>query len=163
MRNLLLLAGAAAALVKPQTATLGLGCFWEPSEKLLKLDGVVDTRCGYAGATFPDAKPDYNSVCGGDGNVECVRVTYDEARVSYEDVLDAAFAASKPVLGSRQYAPIVFAASDEEAERAAAWVAKGGVREDGLQRRQFSVEQADTFWLAEGYHQEYWQKRAAAS
>jgi peptide methionine sulfoxide reductase MsrA len=29
-----------------------------------------------------------------------VRVTYDEARVSYEDVLDAAFAASKPVRGS---------------------------------------------------------------
>ena len=76
MHRALLLAGAAAALVGPQrrVATLGLGCFWEPSEKLLKLDGVVDTRCGYAGATFPDAKPDYNSVCGGDGNVECVPV-----------------------------------------------------------------------------------------
>ena len=47
MRSVLLLAGAAAALVSPRTATLGLGCFWEPSEKLLKLDGVVDTRCGY--------------------------------------------------------------------------------------------------------------------
>ena len=47
MRNVLLLAGVVEALVKPQTATLGLGCFWEPSEKLLKLDGVVDTRCGY--------------------------------------------------------------------------------------------------------------------
>ncbi len=87
-----------------------------------------------------------------------MRVTYDEARVSYEDVLDAAFAASKPVLGSRQYAPIVFAASDEEAERAASWIAQGGKRDDGLERRQFAVEQADTFWLAEGYHQEYWQK-----
>ena len=158
MRSVLLLAGAAAALVSPRTATLGLGCFWEPSEKLLKLDGVVDTRCGYAGATFPDAKPDYNSVCGGDGNVECVRITYDSSVVDYEAVLDAAFAAAKPVLGSRQYAPIVFAASDEEAERAAAWVAQGGKRDDGLERRQFAVETTDTFWLAEGYHQEYWQK-----
>ena len=159
MRSFLLLAGA-HALVGPQrrTATLGLGCFWEPSETLLKLDGVVDTRCGYAGAAFPDAKPDYNSVCGGDGNVECVRVTYDSSVVDYEAVLDAAFAASKPVLGSRQYAPIVFAADEEEAERAAAWVAKGGKRDDGLERRQFSVETTDTFWLAEGYHQEYWQK-----
>jgi methionine-S-sulfoxide reductase len=159
MRSLLLLAGA-HALVGPQrrTATLGLGCFWEPSEKLLKLDGVVDTRCGYAGAAFPDARPDYNSVCGGDGNVECVRITYDASVVDYEAVLDAAFAASKPVLGSRQYAPIVFAADEEEAERAVAWVAQGGKRDDGLERRQFSVEQTDTFWLAEGYHQEYWQK-----
>ena len=67
------------------------------------------------------------------------------------------------VLGSRQYAPIVFAASDEEAERAAAWIAQGGKRDDGLERRQFAVETTDTFWVAEGYHQEYWQKRAAAS
>ena len=158
MYSFLLLAGVVEALVSPRTATLGLGCFWEPSEKLLALDGVVDTRCGYAGAAFPDAKPDYNSVCGGDGNVECVRVTYDASVVDYEAVLDAAFAAAKPVLGSRQYAPIVFAASDEEAERAAAWVAKGGKRDDGLERRQFAVETTDTFWLAEGYHQEYWQK-----
>ena len=158
MRSFLLLAGVVEALVSPRTATLGLGCFWEPSETLLKLDGVVDTRCGYAGATFPDARPDYNSVCGGDGNVECVRITYDESIVDYEAVLDAAFSAAKPVLGSRQYAPIVFAASDEEAERAASWIAQGGKRDDGLERRQFAVEQADTFWLAEGYHQEYWQK-----
>ena len=158
MRSFLLLAGVVEALVSPRTATLGLGCFWEPSEKLLKLDGVVDTRCGYAGAAFPDAKPDYNSVCGGDGNVECVRVTYDASVVDFEAVLDAAFSAAKPVLGSRQYAPIVFAASDEEAERAASWIAQGGKRDDGLERRQFAVEQADTFWLAEGYHQEYWQK-----
>ena len=89
MRSVLFLASAAAALVSPRTATLGLGCFWEPSEKLLALDGVVDTRCGYAGAAFPDAKPDYNSVCGGDGNVECVRVTYDASVVDYEAVLDA--------------------------------------------------------------------------
>jgi methionine-S-sulfoxide reductase len=160
MRSLLLVAGVVEALVGPRrrTATLGLGCFWEPSETLLKLDGVVDTRCGYAGAAFPDAKPDYNSVCGGDGNVECVRVTYDASVVDYEAVLDAAFAAAKPVLGSRQYAPIVFASDEAEAERAAAWVAQGGNRDDGLERRQFSVEQTDTFWLAEGYHQEYWQK-----
>ena len=160
MRSFLLLAGVVEALVGPQrrVATLGLGCFWEPSEKLLKLDGVVDTRCGYAGATFPDAKPDYNSVCGGDGNVECVRVTYDASVVDYEAVLDAAFAAAKPVLGSRQYAPIVFASDEAEAERAAAWVAQGGKRDDGLERRQFAVETTDTFWLAEGYHQEYWQK-----
>ena len=116
MYSFLLLAGVVEALVSPRTATLGLGCFWEPSETLLKLDGVVDTRCGYAGATFPDAKPDYNSVCGGDGNVECVRVTYDASVVDYEAVLDAAFAAAKPVLGSRQYAPIVFAADEAAAD-----------------------------------------------
>ena len=94
---------------------MGLGCFWAPSEELLGVEGVVDTRCGYAGAVFPDARPSYASVCGGDGNVEAVQVTYDDAVVSYEAVLDAAFAASKPVLGSRQYAPIVFASDGDDA------------------------------------------------
>ena len=81
--RLLVLACAAAALNRPQTvllrsstalgatrqATLGLGCFWAPSEELLGVEGVVETRCGYAGAVFPDARPSYASVCGGDGNV----------------------------------------------------------------------------------------------
>ena len=170
--RLLVLACTAAALNRPRIArlrpstalratrqaTLGLGCFWAPSEELLGVEGVVDTRCGYAGAVFPDARPSYASVCGGDGNVEAVQVTYDDAVVSYEAVLDAAFAASKPVLGSRQYAPIVFASDGDEAARAAAWVGLGGVRDDGLERRQFAVEETDTFWLAESYHQEYWQK-----
>ena len=154
--RLLGLACTAAALNRPQTApprpptalgatrqaTLGLGCFWAPSEELLAVDGVVDTRCGYAGAVFPDARPSYASVCGGDGNVEAVQVTYDDAVVSYEAVLDAAFAASKPVLGSRQYAPIVFASDGDEAARAAAWVGLGGVRDDGLERRAHRVRVA---------------------
>eukprot|EP00629_Pelagomonadales_sp_RCC1024_P009283 CAMPEP_0119266382 /NCGR_PEP_ID=MMETSP1329-20130426/4891_1 /TAXON_ID=114041 /ORGANISM="Genus nov. species nov., Strain RCC1024" /LENGTH=210 /DNA_ID=CAMNT_0007266259 /DNA_START=145 /DNA_END=773 /DNA_ORIENTATION=- len=167
--KLAVIVAVARALVAPQsslvrrrpldaTATLGLGCFWEPSEKLLAVDGVRDTRCGYAGAEFPDAKPDYYSVCGGDGNVEAVRVDFDENVISYEQVLDAAFEASKPVLGSRQYAPVVFARDAEEAAEAEAWIARGGKRADGLERRQFAVETADTFWIAERYHQEYWQK-----
>ena len=139
-------------------ATVGLGCFWAPSEELLGVDGVVDTVCGYAGAAFPDARPSYDSVCGGDGNAEAVRVSYDDEKLAYEDVLDAAFAASKPVLGSRQYAPLIFARDAAEAERAANWVAVGGRRDDGLERRQFAVETTSTFWIAEEYHQRYWQK-----
>ena len=139
-------------------ATVGLGCFWAPSEELLGVDGVVDTVCGYAGAAFPDARPSYDSVCGGDGNAEAVRVSYDDEKLTYEDVLDAAFAASKPVLGSRQYAPLIFARDAAEAERAANWVAVGGRRDDGLERRQFAVETTSTFWIAEEYHQRYWQK-----
>ena len=68
-------------------ATVGLGCFWAPSEELLGVDGVVDTVCGYAGAAFPDARPSYDSVCGGDGNAEAVRVSYDDEKLTYEDYL----------------------------------------------------------------------------
>ena len=135
-----------------------VGCFWAPSEALLAVDGVAATRCGYAGAAFPGAKPSYASVCGGDGNVEAVRVTYDDAVVSFEGVLDAAFDAAKPVPGSRQYAPVVFARDAAEAARAEAWIAGGGARADGLERRAFGVETAREFWVAESYHQDYWQR-----
>lgn len=138
--------------------TLGLGCFWAPSEELLKVDGVVETRCGYAGAAFPDAKPSYDSVCGGDGNVETVRVEYDDAKVSYDEVLDSAFASAKPVLGSRQYAPVIFARDGAEADRAKAWIRRSATRHDGLEKAQFGVEVTDTFWDAEAYHQTYWQR-----
>ena len=134
-----------------QAATLGLGCFWAPSEALLAVDGVAATRCGYAGAAFAGATPSYASVCGGDGNVEAVRVTYDDAVVSFEDVLDAAFDAAAPVLGSRQYAPVVFARDAAEAARAEAWIAAGDRRADGLERRAFGVEAAPEFWVAEAY------------
>ena len=87
-----------------------------------------------------------------------MRVEYDDAVVDYEGVLDVAFAAAKPVLGSRQYAPVVFARDAAEAARASSWVARGGARDDGLERRQFGVETTDAFWVAEAYHQEYWQK-----
>ena len=46
--------------------------------------------------------------------------------------------------------------------RAAAWVAQGGKRDDGLELRQFAVETADTFWVAEGYHHELAKVRCAA-
>ena len=149
---------SSVALRATKSATLGLGCFWEPSEKLLETDGVRATACGYAGAEFPDARPSYASVCGGDGNVEAVRIDYDDAETSYECVLDAAFAAAKPSPGARQYAPVIFCADDAEAARASAWVAAGGARDDGLPRSAFAVETAKPFWRAESYHQEYWQR-----
>jgi len=65
--KLAVIVAVARALVAPQsslvrrrpldaTATLGLGCFWEPSEKLLAVDGVRDTR-GAASSARVGASP----------------------------------------------------------------------------------------------------------
>lgn len=138
--------------------TLGLGCFWEPSEKLLEMDGIVSTACGYAGSEFEDQTPSYDSVCGGDGNVEAVRVEFDDDIVAVENVLDRALDCAKPSLNKRQYNPVIFVANKDDLERADAWRRTMRSREDGLDSSMFKLENARKFFLAENYHQNYWQK-----
>ena len=126
-------------------AVVGLGCFWEPSEELLKVDGIIETRVGYAGGP-KNMKPNYESVCAGDGNVEAVQIFYDDEKLSYEAVLDAARTTAKPG-PKRQYNAVVFTRNDDQFQRATKWT-----------KNDFTVEGIETFWIAETYHQEYWQK-----
>ena len=69
-----------------QTAVLASGCFWGTEYWLSALEGVVSTEVGYAGGWLKD--PAYRQVRTGEtGHVECVRVRFDPAKVSYEQVL----------------------------------------------------------------------------
>lgn len=152
------LAHRGRALRALKEVTIGLGCFWEPSEKLLETEGIVSTACGYAGSEFEDRTPSYDSVCGGDGNVEAVRVEFDDKIVAVEDVLDRALECAKPSLNKRQYNPVIFVANEEDLERADAWRQSMRSRQDGLDSSMFKLETARKFFLAENYHQNYWQK-----
>ena len=51
---------------------------WEPSEEMLKVEGVTNTVAGYTGNPEATRAPTYDSVCFGDRWVEAVRVTYDD-------------------------------------------------------------------------------------
>lgn len=67
-------------------ATFANGCFWCTEAVLEQLDGVLDVTSGYMGGTI-DA-PTYEQVCrGSTGHAECVQVTFDPARIRYEDLL----------------------------------------------------------------------------
>ena len=147
-------------------ASFGMGCFWEPAETLLKVDGVIDTVSGYTGNEKFDADPsktvpNYDSVCFGRDWVEGVRVTYDTDKISYEKLLDAFFEAQNPQMGSRQYASMIFPHDEEQLKLAQQWQ-QGGVvkRKDGFQNDWTKIEYPRTkFYAAEGYHQNYWQKQ----
>ena len=64
-------------------------CFWEPSEELLKVEGVIDTVAGYTGNPSATKAPTYDSVCFSPNWVEGVRVQYDDEKISYSELLDA--------------------------------------------------------------------------
>lgn len=138
--------------------------FRKPSEELLKVPGVLDTVVGYTGNVRADPDgppPTYDSVCFGTQWVEGVRVTYDDTAVSYEQLLEAFFAAQQPKAGgSRQYASIIFPHDANQEAVAQTWLeqAQNRVRDDGVYGGMTTIEPITPFYKAEGYHQRYWQK-----
>ena len=151
------------------TAYFGLGCFWGAERKFWQTPGVIVTAVGYAGGQTPNAT--YEEVCSGlTGHNEVVKVVFDPARVSYEQLLKVFFEAHDPTQGMRQgndigtqYRSGIYVTS--QAQHAAAVAVKqrygkalaarghGGVTTE--------VVEAPPFYYAEGYHQQYLAKNPA--
>ncbi len=154
-----------SALSAVKEASFGMGCFWEPAESMLKVDGVINTVSGYTGNKKFDndpskTVPSYENVCYGRDWVEGVRVIYDSDKISYTQLLDAFFEAQKPQLGSRQYGSMIFPHDEEQLKLAKEWQGTVVKRDDGFQSDWTQIEYPRTkFYSAEGYHQNYWQKQ----
>ena len=68
------------------TATFANGCFWCTEAIFEELDGVVSAVSGYTGGVTEN--PDYKSVCSGEtGHAECLQITYDPAKISFDELL----------------------------------------------------------------------------
>jgi peptide-methionine (S)-S-oxide reductase len=105
-------------------------------------------------------------VCTGrTGHAEAVQVVYDPSRVSYEELLQVFWESHNPTGRSRmawdrgsQYRSAVFTYSPEQ--QAAAERVKEQLERSGHFRKPVVTEivPASTFWRAEDYHQQYYQK-----
>ena len=144
-------------------AMFGMGCFWGVERVFWRLDGVWLTMVGYAGGHTPN--PTYKEVCTGmTGHNEVVRVVYDPAVISYDDLLRVFWENHDPTQGMRQgndvgtqYRSGIYAYS--EAQKQAA-VASKAVYADQLKRAGLGaitteVTDAPVFYFAEDYHQQY--------
>ena len=84
-----------------ETATFAAGCFWGVEATFRSTPGVISTRVGYTGGTLKH--PSYKDVCGDHtGHAEAVEVTYDPARVSYEQLLKIFWENHDPTTLNRQ-------------------------------------------------------------
>ena len=84
-----------------ELALFGMGCFWGAERKIWQTPGVLSTSVGYAGGFTPN--PTYEEVCSGlTGHAEVVRVVFDPARVSYEELLRVFWESHDPTQGMRQ-------------------------------------------------------------
>ncbi|HEY3258135.1 MAG TPA: peptide-methionine (S)-S-oxide reductase MsrA [Gemmatimonadaceae bacterium] len=154
---------------KSKIATFGAGCFWGVEAAYRQIPGVLSTRVGYLGGTLEN--PTYRDVCSGrTGHAEVVEVTYDPARLTYDDLLTVFWENHNPTTLNRQgpdvgeqYRSAIFYHDDEQ--KTAAEASKAERDRSGRYRGPIVTEitPASTFYEAEDYHQQYLEKRGLAS
>ena len=144
-----------------QLATLGGGCFWCLEAVYLGLRGVSAVMSGYAGGHVEN--PSYEEVCGKKtGHAEVVQITYDDAEVSFEDLLRVFFTIHDPTTKDRQghdigpqYRSIILTHNDAQRDAAARMIAE--IDQAGIWDGPAVTEivPLTTFWPAEPEHHNY--------
>lgn len=152
-----------------EIATFGAGCFWGVEANFRRVPGVIDAISGYSGGHTQN--PTYSDVCtDATGHAEVVQVTFDPAKVSYEQLLDVFWKMHDPTQVNRQgpdfgkqYRTAIFFHSPEQ--EAAAKKSKQALDASGRFHRPIATEitPAGRFWPAEEYHQRYLEKRGATN
>ncbi|HLI30201.1 MAG TPA: peptide-methionine (S)-S-oxide reductase MsrA [Terriglobia bacterium] len=152
-----------------EKATFAAGCFWGVEAAFRAIPGVTSTRVGYTGGTL--SNPTYKDVCTDrTGHAEAVEVTFDPARVSYDELLKVFWENHDPTTLNRQgpdvgsqYRSAIF--YHNPVQESAARASKDQLEKSGVYRRPIvtQIVPAEEFWQAEEYHQQYLEKRGQAS
>lgn len=151
--------------MKLEKATFGGGCFWHVEDDFRRVEGVVSTEVGFEGGTKP--KPTYGDVCTNlTGHAEVVQLQFDPGKVSYGQLLDAFFTLHDPTTMNRQgpdvgtqYRSVIFYHTPDQRKEAEEFIAQ--LAKSGRYQRPIvtQVAPASTFWKAEEYHQQYYEKQ----
>jgi len=151
-----------------KTVVFGGGCFWCTEAIFQMLKGVEKVESGYAGGDMEN--PSYERVSSGTtGHAEVIRITYDPAVISYDDLLTVFFGSHDPTTPNRQgadvgeqYRSIILYGTEEEKKEAEAKVKE---IQDSLTDGTHVVTQVvplGKFFKAEDYHQNYFKENTSA-
>lgn len=161
------IAAPAAAIAEPkgiQTAVFAGGCFWGIEGVFERVKGVTSVESGYSGGT--KATADYDLVSGGrTKHAESVRIRYNPALVSYNDLLHIFFSVTHdptqlnrqgPDTGS-QYRTAIFPATPAQNKAASAYIAQ--LSRAGYWKKPIVTKiEGFSFFPAETYHQDFMAK-----
>lgn len=147
---------------KRERIIFGAGCFWGVQEAFDNLEGVLETTVGYMGGDVEDVT--YEEVCGGNtGHVEVVEVFFDSSIVSVEELIEFFWKIHDPTQVNRQgpdvgeqYRSVIFYTTEDQREKALSCKEKQERKIGSLIAT--TIEEAETFWRAEEYHQKYAEK-----
>jgi peptide-methionine (S)-S-oxide reductase len=142
-------------------ATFANGCFWCTEAIFEELDGVISAVSGYSGGHTEN--PTYKEVCTGEtGHAECLQITYDPKKISFDELLEVFWKTHDPTTLNRQgadegtqYRSAVFYHNQEQKEKAEKYKAeldKSGAFDNPIVTE---ITPFTTFYPAEDYHQQY--------
>ena len=153
---------SATAAPNEQTAVLAGGCFWGVDAVFKHVKGVTDVVSGYAGGSGSTAH--YEMVSEGNtGHAESVRVRFDPARVSYQQLLQVFFSVAHdptqlnrqgPDAGS-QYRSVIFYANAEQQQIAQSYIRQLTAAHTYAAPIVTQVVPLQQFYPAEEHHQNY--------
>ncbi len=159
--------GQNSSPVETKTAIFAGGCFWCIQPAFDKATGVIKTVVGYCGGTEPN--PTYEVVSSEKtGYRESIEITYDPAKISYDQLLDIYWRQIDPTQADGQFTDIgpsyhaaIFYGNDDE--KKIAEVSKEKLTRSGKFNKPIVTEilPAMKFYPAEAYHQKYYQQNPA--
>ena len=137
------------------------GCFWGTEHLLQSANGVIGVRSGYMGGRIEN--PTYDDICnGGSGHAETVEVLFDPSITDFETLAKLFFEIHDPTQVNRQgpdigdqYRSAVFYTDESQRQITEQLI---GLLKTNDYAVVTELVQADTFWPAEEYHQDYYQR-----
>ncbi|MEZ5055435.1 MAG: peptide-methionine (S)-S-oxide reductase MsrA [Saprospiraceae bacterium] len=146
---------------KYQVATFAGGCFWCTEASFERIKGVVDVISGYSGGS--EQYPTYEEVSAKQTHhAEAIQIYFDPNIISYEDLLKVFFVAHDPTQLNRQgpdvgpqYRSEIFYHNEAQRTSTEAFIKKEASEfSDPIVTK---VSPYMEFWVAEGYHQDYYE------
>lgn len=158
-----------AEAAKYDTATLASGCFWCTEAIFQQLEGVIKVSSGYIGGHVKN--PSYREVCDGTtGHAEAVQLVFDPKKIPFTALLEVFFQTHDPTTLNRQgadmgtqYRSAIFyhdQIQKQEAEDIIQALNESRAWEDPIVTE---VSPASTFYVAEDYHQNYFNNNKTAA
>jgi peptide-methionine (S)-S-oxide reductase len=143
-----------------KTAAFAGGCFWCVEADIEKLAGISNVVSGFTGGTLQN--PTYRG--NHEGHYEAVEVTFDDAVITYADLLRYFWRSIDPLDAGGQfcdrgfsYKTAVFVADEQQRAVAEASLAEVSALFPG-QDIATLILPANRFWPVEDYHQDYAKK-----
>jgi methionine-S-sulfoxide reductase len=156
--------GQNSSPTETRTAILAGGCFWCIQPAFDKAKGVIKTVVGYCGGTEPN--PTYELVSSEKtGYRESIQITYDPAKISYDQLLDIYWRQIDPTQADGQFTDIgasyraaIFYGNDDE--KKIAEMSKEKLARSGKFKKPIVTEILPEmkFYPAEANHQKYYQQ-----